>query len=238
MSENARATLTVAVSHNSAEGTRVRAPRSNPAIAAILLAHGFCWSYRLGHWALPGSCGLAYCRQQRDVSEALRAAGVHVLIAEASIDTPPAIAQRPPSEGIIALRYEAYATFTAQRRLFERLLARLRALGGQRLVIPPAPDPELPALLGPHARIFTGADAVLQPATPNECHRNTVALWLAGGTKITCGYALSPDGVWVQHTWGLGPDDRVIETTVARALYVGVVLDGERAVEFASANHP
>jgi hypothetical protein len=204
----------------------------------ILLAHGFCWSHRLGHWALPGSCGLAYCHQERDVSAALRAAGVHVLIADASIDTPPEVAQQPLSEGIIALRYEAYATFTAQRCLFERLLARLRELGGQRLVIPPAPDPELPALLGPHCRVFRAGDAVLRPATPNECHRNTVALWLQGDAKIICGYALSPDGAWVQHTWGLAADDRVIETTVPRALYVGVVLDGECALEFASANQP
>jgi len=132
--ENAAPTPTVAVSHNCVEGTRVRAPRNDLAIAVILLAHGFCWSHRLGHWALPGSCGLAYCHQERDVSAALRAAGVHVLIADASIDTPPEVAQQPLSEGIIALRYEAYATFTAQRCLFERLLA-----GAARPALPRVP---------------------------------------------------------------------------------------------------
>ena len=50
------------------------------------------------------------------------------------------------------------------------------------------------------------------------------------------GYALSDDGLWRQHSWGLLTDDRVVETTVARLRYFGAILTDPAAAEFVLAN--
>jgi hypothetical protein len=46
---------------------------------------------------------------------------------------------------------------------------------------------------------------------------------------IGTGYALDEDGVWIGHTWLMehrrGQPTRIVETTVGRLLYAGVVLD-------------
>ena len=52
---------------------------------------------------------------------------------------------------------------------------------------------------------------------------------------IATGYALSDDGLWRQHTWGILRDG-ILETTEARIEYFGLLLQGERADEFAASN--
>src|SRR5262249_8464594 len=51
--------------------------------------------------------------------------------------------------------------------------------------------------------------------------------------RIASGYALTEDGLWRQHFWGVDTAaGRVLETTVRRVRYFGVVLgDGDEAVE-------
>jgi hypothetical protein len=46
------------------------------------------------------------------------------------------------------------------------------------------------------------------------------------------GFALSPDGLWRQHSWALSsaPGGRVVETTVTRVAYAGLPLAGDAAV--------
>jgi hypothetical protein len=48
-----------------------------------------------------------------------------------------------------------------------------------------------------------------------------------GGIRIAFGYALAPDGLWRQHSWGVDAEDgRIVETTVRRVCYYGFVLNG------------
>lgn len=139
--------------------------------------------------------------------------------------------------GVLAPQPEQQAVFHAQREQFERLLDRLLDIGGHRLVIPLVPDLDLPALLGPHARSFSGRRARLVPGRPRECHANTAELWRAGIAQITTGYALAADGLWRQHSWGLEAlSARVVETTVLCERYFGVALAGQGAADFAQAN--
>ena len=72
----------------------------------------------------------------------------------------------------------------------------------------------------------------------SSCHRNVAAVWTKkkfGIVGIATGYALSDDGLWRQHSWGILRDG-VLETTEKRLKYFGVVLQGERADFFAFSN--
>lgn len=41
------------------------------------------------------------------------------------------------------------------------------------------------------------------------------------------GYALSPDGLWRQHSWAYGDNLMIYETTVERVMYFGVELSSD-----------
>jgi hypothetical protein len=105
---------------------------------------------------------------------------------------------------------------------------------GGSLVVPPGiPEPDLDALrasgsvFGPACRVLGGDDG--------ECHRNVAILWI---DAIGTGYALSDDGLWRQHSWGVDRAGTVVETTTIRRLaYVGVVLPQRAAsMQFAGSN--
>jgi hypothetical protein len=52
------------------------------------------------------------------------------------------------------------------------------------------------------------------PRAPSNCHGNTAMLYVhhRGAVQIASGYALSEDGLWYQHSWGINAaDGRVIE---------------------------
>jgi len=73
----------------------------------------------------------------------------------------------------------------------------------------------------------------------SSCHQNVAFLWTKrkfGIVGIATGYALTDDGLWRQHSWGILRDG-VLETTEARLKYFGIVLQGERA-DFFAANNP
>jgi hypothetical protein len=59
-----------------------------------------------------------------------------------------------------------------------------------------------------------------------------------GAVRIASGYALTGDGLWRQHSWGVdAADGRVIETTVRRVRYYGVILgDDDESLEFFFSN--
>jgi hypothetical protein len=69
---------------------------------------------------------------------------------------------------------------------------------------------------------------------PNQCHWNAYALWKSGeAVAIGRGYALDEPGVrWIQHSWGIDKEGRVMETTFPASAYVGVRLEGEEAKAF------
>ena len=83
-----------------------------------------------------------------------------------------------------------------------------------------------------------GGTIVVKPMKRSSCHANVSALWQGrrrGIVGIATGYALSVDGLWRQHSWGLLRDG-VLETTETRLKYFGIVLQGEKADKFAQCN--
>jgi hypothetical protein len=115
------------------------------------------------------------------------------------------------------------------------LKSRLLQLGGSHLVAPVAPDPDLEAILS-HGFLQDG-DVILEEMERNSCHWNVAALWLqkqANLIAVGTGYALSEDGLWRQHSWGI-QSASILETTEERTHYFGLRLSGEDANRFASA---
>jgi hypothetical protein len=72
----------------------------------------------------------------------------------------------------------------------------------------------------------------------SECHRNVAKIW-AGKQRelvgIGTGYSLSEDGLWRQHSWGIRREG-ILETTVSRVKYFGILLQHVDADSFAMAN--
>jgi hypothetical protein len=140
--------------------------------------------------------------------------------------------------GRLAMFADRVAEHDAERpgyaHLWERLSQAILVHGGEAVVPPLDPlERSFAEMLiadgepqGPRAR-KAGGDR-------SDCHRNTARLLRAGkAAGIGTGYALSDDGLWRQHTWGLGSDGVVLETTVRREQYWGLQFRGEQATYFA-----
>jgi hypothetical protein len=134
-------------------------------------------------------------------------------------------------------RVAAYDVDEAFRADWSGWCRTLLAHGGDLVVPPRDPEPNL-AELRSAATPATGAVRHVD-GDASECHGNTAALWIrAEADAIGTGYALSDDGLWRQHSWGVDADGTVVETTERRVAYVGVVLtDPADAVMFALANN-
>jgi hypothetical protein len=120
----------------------------------------------------------------------------------------------------------------------KRLKTLLLRFGGDFLVAPPKVDPDVPMLL--HSGFLTSGPIKLKIMDTSSCHQNVAAAWKGrrfGIVAVATGYALSEDGLWRQHSWGVLRDG-VLETTVARLKYFGIVLQGRLADRFAEQNPP
>src|SRR5882672_3114977 len=85
-----------------------------------------------------------------------------------------------------------------------RLKTLLLRFGGDFLVAPPKPDPDLPKLL--ESGFLTIGPIRLKIMDTSSCHQNVAAVWKKhsfGIVGIATGYALSEDGLWRQHSWGV-----------------------------------
>ena len=115
---------------------------------------------------------------------------------------------------------------------WERFADELLKHGGTHVVPPLQPDRLIEVLRADGQ--FRGATTDVEPGPPSDCHRNAVAIWRSGrALAIGTGYALSDDGLWREHSWGVASDGAVIETTEPRLRYFGVTMDGDRAEWFA-----
>ena len=126
----------------------------------------------------------------------------------------------------------------AKQPELEQLSALLLGLGGDFLVAPRKCDNDIPALLVQGFSTF--GPIRLHVMNRNSCHQNIAALWRNrehGIVAIATGYALSEDGLWRQHSWGILRDG-MLETTKERLRYFGIVLQGGAADDFAAANPP
>ena len=118
----------------------------------------------------------------------------------------------------------------------KRLRKMLLRLGGDCVVAPRKPDQDVPMLL--EQGFLTSGPATLKVMKSSSCHQNVAFVWTNrkfGIVGVATGYALSGDGLWRQHSWGILRDG-VLETTKTRRKYFGVVLQGERADFFAASN--
>jgi hypothetical protein len=116
------------------------------------------------------------------------------------------------------------------------LKALLLRLGGHFIVAPLKPDEDVPTLL--QQGFLISGPVRLKVMKSSSCHQNVASVWATkrfGIVGIATGYALSEDGLWRQHTWGI-LRDAVLETTETRLKYFGIVLQGEEADFFASRN--
>lgn len=122
-----------------------------------------------------------------------------------------------------------------ERQLNERLVA----IGGDILCLPLGPNPESEngwvSWLLEHGQLIDGP-ITLRRKGISGCHQNVATIWRRkqhGITGICSGYGLSDDGLWRAHTWGLLPGGGILETTIAREKYFGLVHEGEMADDFA-----
>jgi hypothetical protein len=96
------------------------------------------------------------------------------------------------------------------------------------------PDDQIGEVLD-RGRYFPGRRARIEQGVMSACHTNvSVLFFLTGGTvRIATGYALSADGLWRQHSWGVDSEDgQIVETTVPRLGYYGFVLDDTEILRF------
>jgi len=111
------------------------------------------------------------------------------------------------------------------------LKKKLLAVGGDFVVL--LPEPDLKKILK-RGRVFKPTKIKMLNMEASHCHTNVAQIWSSDatkGTKIVTGWALSDDGLWRQHSW-LKEGKTLLETTVARDLYYGVVLNNDEAEDF------
>jgi hypothetical protein len=124
--------------------------------------------------------------------------------------------------------------FSRQQPEILTLRAKLLGIGGAEIVALPLTmgiDPFVPLL-------EMWGQVMERPITyrrmePSQCHLNVAWLWSERkkGSRLIgvgTGYALSDDGLWRGHSWGLNKRG-IIETTVSRVKYFGLPLVGKGA---------
>jgi len=115
----------------------------------------------------------------------------------------------------------------------KQLVKQLLKLGGEFVVAPPTLDTNVSELI--ECGFVMGGAVVVKAGRVSECHDNVAGLWRVrrlGMVGIGTGYALTDDGLWRQHSWGILREG-ILETTVARVKYFGICLQGGRADKFA-----
>lgn len=135
----------------------------------------------------------------------------------------------------IALRNSEILATTkpSTRYMLNQLEAKLLTESGDAVVLQ-VPEPHLMILLT-YGALFRGKP-LLKRMRASSCHSNMAELRKKRKIdKIATGYGLSRDGlaVWRQHSWGI-KDGKIVETTVRRAKYWGVVLDPAEEKRFIS----
>ena len=109
------------------------------------------------------------------------------------------------------------------------------AHGGDLVVPPLQPEPDLDRLL---ADASVHGPWVCPLELGGNCHANVAKLWIEGDLDaIGTGYALH-DGLWRQHSWGVGDEGAVLETKWVCERYFGLTWPpGEPTVKFALSNY-
>lgn len=110
-----------------------------------------------------------------------------------------------------------------------QLRQRLLDIGGDE-VVPRGGEPHLWHLLQ-DGQVWN-LQVELDEMVTRACHQNSAALCENNPDyKLVTGYALSPDGLWRQHTWVVD-GIIIVETTELRDMYYGVELTLKDREEF------
>ena len=110
----------------------------------------------------------------------------------------------------------------------------LLSIGGTHLVAPSRPEPDLEDIL--NRGIVMKEPVHFEEMARSGCHQNVSELWRekrGNLVALATGYALSDDGLWRQHSWGM-QKDAIFETTEPRTVYFGLRIEGADADLFAS----
>jgi hypothetical protein len=132
---------------------------------------------------------------------------------------------------------ERRAWAKANRRDIKLTQERLLAIGGKK--ISPQPN-EYIQCLASHGQLMD-CPVIFREMEPSQCHENVRELWLKKRPKsrllaICTGYGLTEDDMWRPHSWGLSRTAgkiSIIETTVIRSKYFGVMFNREGSDIFA-----
>lgn len=123
----------------------------------------------------------------------------------------------------------------AWRRLTEHLGNRAPGT----LVVPaPGGDPNMRRLVTDGTLTSPGRGVTVRvvKGERNRCHSNVARRWATrkrNDMSIATGYCLDDDGLWRCHSWLVTTDRKtVVETTVPRVAYFGIVLDDGEATDF------
>lgn len=114
---------------------------------------------------------------------------------------------------------------------WNRLKKKLLNIGGE-AVVPPMSRDETPR--GFLKGLLNKGKVIDLPVRVNEmkssnCHQNSAKLWRDEGARVATGLGLTKkDGLWRLHTWAV-KDGTIIETTVPRNVYYGVVLSDKKS---------
>lgn len=150
---------------------------------------------------------------------------------------PPPTVQPDDEDAYLTAMYgarlaEQDAAHPGYRRAWETLEALLLPHGGRHAVPPMQPD-QLVVPLVKEGAVHDGSSAVQDTDHEHDCHRNVANLWRHQRCDaIGTGYALSDDGLWREHSWAVR-SGQIVETTVPRLTYFGIVMTGEKATWFA-----
>jgi hypothetical protein len=112
---------------------------------------------------------------------------------------------------------------------WNELRAKLLSLGESWDVVPTFEREDLLETLLEYGELHQVEQIVMLTGEVGRCHDNVAALLQLsanGEIKLSVvgatGYALSEDGLWRQHSWGVGRNGEIYETTVARCAYFGI----------------
>lgn len=123
-----------------------------------------------------------------------------------------------------------------ENSLYIKLRSELLNIGGDNVV--PSYEPDLRKMVE-RGSIIKPIEIIHSEMRSSKCHQNSAWLYRNDEsiTSIGTGWALSDDGLWRQHSWAHRGDE-IVETTVKREKYFGLILEGEDAEEFCSKNIP
>jgi hypothetical protein len=124
----------------------------------------------------------------------------------------------------------------AEQPEFEHLKLLLLRFGGDFIVAPNKLDQDVPRLLK-YGFLMNGP-ITFDEMKSSMCHQNVAAVWKFQRPRIVSiatGYALSEDGLWRQHSWGVLREG-LLETTAGRMRYFGISLSSSKADHFAACN--